>query len=152
MSRFAAETKVPVDRSRAAIEKVLSKYGATGFASGWEFRVEQTEGAISGLFKREHVTLVFEVKKRKIRLDVPMPVEHEVGSKKRVEQAVRQRWRAMLLVITAKLEAVESGLSTIESEFLAGVVTPTGETVGQRLLPRLSDITSGKVPLLGDGR
>ena len=34
------------------------------------------------------------------------------------EQACRQRWRALLLIIRAKLEAVESGITTLESEFL----------------------------------
>ena len=32
------------------------------------------------------------------------------------EQVCRQRWRALLLIIRAKLEALESGITTLESE------------------------------------
>ena len=46
----------------------------------------------------------------------------ERGARARQEthdQACRQRWRALLLVIKAKLEAVTAGISTVETEFLA---------------------------------
>ena len=46
-------------------------------------------------------------------------------------QACQQRWRALLLIIRGKLEAVESAITTLESEFLANVVLPDGGTVGQ---------------------
>ena len=36
------------------------------------------------------------------------------------EQAERQAWWAPVLVLKAKLEAVEAGLTTLEQEFLAG--------------------------------
>ena len=51
------------------------------------------------------------------------------------EQACRQRCRALLLIIRAKLEAVESGMTTLESEFLANILLPDGGTVGQWLSP-----------------
>ena len=47
------------------------------------------------------------------------------------EQACRQRWRALLLIIRAKLEAAEAGISTLETEFLANIVLPDGRTAGQ---------------------
>ena len=49
----------------------------------------------------------------------------------------RKRWRALLLIIRAKLEAVESGITTLESEFLANIVLPDGGTVGQWLAPQI---------------
>ena len=36
----------------------------------------------------------------------------------RWEQACRQRWRALALVIKAKLEAIDAEISTFEEEFL----------------------------------
>ena len=51
------------------------------------------------------------------------------------EQACRQRWRALLLIIRDKLEAVESVITTLESEFLANIVLPAGGTVEQWLAP-----------------
>lgn len=45
------------------------------------------------------------------------------------EQAVRQRWRALALVVKAKLEAVESGIAEFEQEFGMHIVLPDGRTV-----------------------
>jgi hypothetical protein len=74
---------------------------------------------------REFTSIVFEVRKRRVRLDVPMPSAREAGTQAKQEAATRQRWRALVLVIKAKLEAVEAGISTLESEFLANIVTGT---------------------------
>jgi hypothetical protein len=53
------------------------------------------------------------------------------------EQAVRQRWRALALVIKAKLEAVEAGITSIEDEFLSATMLPDGGTVGQWAEPQI---------------
>ena len=45
----------------------------------------------------------------------------------------RRRWRCLLLAIKAKLEAVASGISTFEEEFLAHIVTSSGLTIIQEL-------------------
>ena len=55
------------------------------------------------------------------------------------EQACRQRWCALLLIIQAKLEAVEGGITTLESEFLANLVLPDGVTVGDWLAPQIEE-------------
>lgn len=54
------------------------------------------------------------------------------------EQACRQRWRALLLVIKAKLEAVECGISVFEQEFMANIMLPDGGTVGEFMLPQIA--------------
>lgn len=54
-----------------------------------------------------------------------------------LEQGKRQRWRAMALIVKAKLEAIESGISTLEAEFLAHTVLPNGQTVGDWLQPQI---------------
>jgi len=65
------------------------------------------------------------------------------------EQNVRQRWRALLLSIKAKLEAVDAGISTIEQEFLPFVVMPDGRTFSDHVLPQIESIAStGKMPKL----
>lgn len=143
MSTYARDTKVTVDRSRTEIEKTLTRYGATGFGYSWERHEVPVDppplhGAKTEL--REFATLVFHFKARRVRLDIPMPSAREVGgSEARVAKAARQRWRAVLLVIKAKLEAVESGISTFEAEFLANIVTQSGRTVGEIVLPRMAD-------------
>lgn len=135
---YAARTEVASDRSRAEIERTLRRYGATAFAYGW------TDTA---------ATVMFELASRRIRFSLPLPdrgerrFTHTPGKGLRRtpesaaqewEQAQRQRWRALALVIKAKLEAVEAGITTVEQEFLAHVVLPSGGTVGEWAAPQLA--------------
>lgn len=74
-----------------------------------------------------------------VRFILPLPHEDP--------QDQRQRWRAFALVIKAKLEAVESGITTIEEEFLSHVVTPSGQTFGEWAVPQLRDMKkTGQLP------
>jgi hypothetical protein len=143
-TRYAQGTSTSVEDSRREIEKVLQRYNASGFGYSWERREmpivpTPVHGAKTEMV--EFATVAFQFKERRIRLDVPMPTQRELGAKRNVEQATRERWRAMVLVIRAKLEAVASGISTLEQEFLANVVTQDGRTVGEILVPRLSEAT-----------
>lgn len=139
MSRYAATTSVSVERSRNEIETTLVRYGASQFMYGWE-----GSGAI----------IAFVVNtpqgKRQVRFELPLPSRDErrfthhsrgrrtaLEAERQWEQACRQRWRALLLVVKAKLEAVESGIATFEDEFLAYIMLPDGGTVGQLLGPQL---------------
>lgn len=138
--RYAAQTTVSAEKSRADIEKLLARYGATGFFFGW-----QGEASVIG----------FTFASRMIRFTLEMPVVEDFlrdGKRKRTpsqaeaarDQAVRQRWRALGLVIKAKLEAVESKISTFENEFLANVVMSDGQTVGQWIAPQLAEMYETK--------
>jgi hypothetical protein len=51
------------------------------------------------------------------------------------------------LVIKAKLEAVAAEISTVEDEFLAHTVLPSGETVGEWVKPQVEQAyLSGAMP------
>lgn len=50
-----------------------------------------------------------------------------VSGEKEWEQACRQAWRALALVIKAKLEAVDAGIVTFEEEFMAQIVCRTAQ-------------------------
>jgi hypothetical protein len=152
MSRYAADTQVSSDRSRAEIERILTRYGANAFAYGWQGQQAQ---------------VMFEMAGRRIVFRLPLPDKNaeefrltpskkwergEAEQEKAYEQAVRQRWRALALVIKAKLEAVEAGISTVESEFLAHVQLPSGATVGEWVGPQLDAVYGqGKMPALLPG-
>ena len=151
MPRYAANTEVSSDRSRSEIERTLKRYGATAFAYAWEGNT---------------ATIAFKLSDRQIRFRLPLPDpdsrEFTVTptGKRRVasaveaayEQAVRQRWRALALVIKAKLEAVEAGISTVEREFLDAVMLPDGRTVGEWLGPQLGAVYArGQMPALMPG-
>jgi len=63
------------------------------------------------------------------------------------EQSVRQRWRALALVIKAKLEAVETGITTFEEEFMPHILLPNGETVAQHMIPQIEQAyKTGEMP------
>lgn len=127
--RYAAGTSVPVDRTKAEIERTITRYGATAFMTGWE---------------DERAMLSFTFGDRMVRFVLKTP---SGDTKKAEEQAERQRWRALLLLIKAKLEYVDSGIVEFEEEFLGNIVTNSGETVATRVLPQLSG-ELGDGPLL----
>lgn len=149
MSQYAERTAVSSEKSRADIEKTLTRYGASGFMYGWSNDV---------------ATVAFEMAGRRVMFRLHLPArdkfsETENGRKRTAasaesayEQSVRQRWRALALVIKAKLEAVESGITVFEEEFMAHIVLPGGETIGQRILPRIDDAyRTGSLPNLLPG-
>lgn len=137
---YAEKTSVPIDRSQSEIKKILTKYKASGFAYG-----EQGPLAI----------IMFEMSGRRIKFILPMPPKPSdratQASIKTYEQMCRSRWRCLVLAIKAKLECVESGITTLEQEFLAHIVLPGGSTVGEAMKPQIeSAYSTGKMPpLLG---
>jgi hypothetical protein len=160
MARYAETTSVPVAKSRDEIEKILTRYGATAFAYGWN---------------GDTAVIQFAARDRQIRFLLPMPDKtSETITHKRVnqsgwttprtpaevekafEQAQRQAWRALALVIKAKLEAVEAGIVTFEDEFLAHVILPSGQTAGEWMAPQIDRAySSGEMPpmlALGTGK
>ncbi|KYF66855.1 hypothetical protein [Sorangium cellulosum] len=129
--QYGCTTKVSAAESRDQIEKVLARYGADAFSY-------QTNP------KTSTTTLTFQAHERLIRFELVLPrpgdFEVDAGGKRRgakeqasaCEQAIKQRWRAMLLIIKAKLEAIESGVVDFESEFMPQMVLPDrGITVAQ---------------------
>jgi hypothetical protein len=124
MSRFAANTSVPVDRTRQEVEQTLTRYGATAF------------GYMTTAGK---AVILFEAKDRKIKITVPLPD----GDSERDRKMARQRWRALLLVIKAKLESVESGIETLEEAFFANIVMPDGMTVYEKARTNVALAYSG---------
>jgi hypothetical protein len=145
--RYAATTEVSPDRSRAAIEALLREHGAEAFAYGWDPTHDKLQ------FKLRDRTIRFilprpDPRDRKYRLDRRGWVRTDKAVAAAVQQADRQRWRALYLVIRAKLEAVEAGIAVYEQEFLAFIVTANDMTVGDILVPR---IAAGQPLMLTEG-
>lgn len=136
MTRYAAKTTVQADRSMSEIESTLRRYGAAKFMYGRD---------------DDRVLVAFEMQQRRLRFVLPIPTEEEfqqtpTGRARRsqstitgqYEQAVRSRYRALLLTIKAKLESVESEIEEFEDAFMAQIVLPDGSTVGEKLKPQIS--------------
>jgi len=145
---YAENTSVSTDKSRAEIERTLQRYGADQFMYGWD---------------QERAVVGFRMVGRQIKFVLPMPdksgrdfthtptgkVRKESAAFSEWEQACRQRWRALSLVIKAKLEAVDAGIAIFEDEFMANIVLPDGGTVSQFMLPQITAAyESGKMPLM----
>jgi hypothetical protein len=153
-SRYAENTAVPAEKSRSEIERTLQRYGATAFMYGWD----QTQAVVQ-----------FQAHDRLVKFLLPMPdresraFTHTPGrGQKRTpdqalaewEKACRQRWRALALVVKAKLEAVEAGISEFEDEFLANIVLPDGQTAGTWMRPQIDAAyqTAAMPPMLAIGQ
>lgn len=148
-TRYAERTTVSDDRSQAEIAKLLRTHGATGFVGGWQ---------------GDKAAIMFELKGRRYRMGLPLPKREEfrrtptgrMRTSTQVEseyqQEIRRRWRALALIIKAKLEAVASGIVSIEDELMSYTVLPGGETVGEWLAPQIGlAYTTGEMPPLLPG-
>lgn len=148
MGTYAKETSVSSELSRLEIEKTLIRYGASGFAYA-----SAPGRAMIG----------FTMYDRQVKFILPLPdisddefrltpqrrtVRSEKAQYEAWEQACRQRWRA-LLVVKAKLEAVECGISEFEDEFMANIVLPGGDTVGSWMRPQIEKAyLAGEMPAM----
>lgn len=136
MGHYAKTTTVSSELSRIEIEKILIKYGAENFA----YAISNGKAFIG-----------FTMHGRTVKFVLPLPLKEafsftETGRRRTEnsqneawEQACRQRWRALKLVIQAKLEAVECGISVFEDEFMANIVLPGGATVGEFMKPQIDE-------------
>ena len=134
---YAENTTVSADKSRAEIERTLQRYSADQFMYGWD---------------KNRAMVGFRMFNRQIKFLLEMPditdrkYTHTERGKRRIESAIhkewekacRSRWRALALVIKAKLEAVDAGISIFENEFMASIVLPNGTTVGDFMLPQIN--------------
>lgn len=150
--RYAATTEVTSSRSKAEIEATVERYGASQFVSGWH-----TEGkAVIG----------FTIESRQVKFILTLPQRDDKqfteytsrgklwarepsAAAKLYDQSVRQKWRALALVIKAKLEAVESGIAVFDDEFMANIVLPNGQLVSEQVRPAIANAyATGKMPPL----
>lgn len=145
---YAEATSVPVDRSIGEITRMLRTAGAERLATA------EIPGQIAIQCMLHDRMLRFAVNMPDI---TEMPKRDGRGSTlsdsqraAKVSQRHRQRARALLLVVKAKLESVESGVETFEEAFLANVVMPDGKTIAQHAAPAIESAYAGgpSIPLL----
>lgn len=134
---YADGTTVAPEKTKAEIEAVVTKYGATHYGT-------------ANTPERSGITFV--ANGRMVRFALPMPSREETRAKLKrdtkrwryynvpdavadeaVRAEVRRRWRCLLLAIKSKLEVVETGIETFEQAFLANIVTTDNMTVWERM-------------------
>ena len=161
MPKYASGTSVSVDKSKSEIENILRRFGASSFAYGW---------------KDGSAIVEFVAGERRVRFIMKLPSKTEKQFTTRLrygkeaendedtiddlwEQACRSYWRALVLLIKAKLAAVEAGITEFEDEFLSHIVVPAGSgrttTAGEWIKPQLEQAYTGgglrELPLLPSG-
>lgn len=146
---YAEGTAVAVSKSKAELDELLRKRGADNVGTA------QGPGYATLMFTMQGRTVSFRLtlpdgSERSIThtptgLPRSAPARHTL-----LEAEHRRLWRALLLVVKAKLESAESGIETFESAFLANIVLPDGSTVIENVAPAIAGAyTDGKVrPLL----
>jgi hypothetical protein len=129
MADYAHRTKVLAEKTRPEIETLMRERGADQFMSGQD---------------NDRAVLAFRLNGRHLRFTLPL-------GKGLTEQRIRSRWRALLLVIKAKLEAIDIGILTVEDAFLADIVLPGRRTIAEVMRAQIEQAyASGTVPpLLG---
>ena len=117
---YAERTDVPFDRSVQQIIAMLRGAGAD--------QIGQLEAG-------DRFAVQFTMADRMIRMRIYLT---DGRSKRSADQIRRQRARALLLVIKAKLESIASGIETVEQAFLANVMMADGATVHERISENLA--------------
>lgn len=145
MARYAEGTNVGEAQSRAEIERLLSRYGATAVVTGYQ---------------PGHGAVQFEAHGRRVRISIELPTDLKEFSKtdtgrsrsassaqEALRAEARRRWRSLVLVLKAKLEAAATGIETFEVAFLPYLVMPDGSTVADHVLPAVeAAYTTGVLP------
>lgn len=120
---YAAKTQTPIAKTRIEIETLLGKHGAAAFGSSQD---------------GDTATLAFRMGGYSYRFKMTVPDN---------EQKARSIWRALLLVIKARLEGVAAGVETIEEAFMANTVMAGGSTVAEWLKPEFAEARRvGRMP------
>lgn len=144
---YAEKSSVSVSKTKVDIENLIQRYGAEQFVSG---------------FKGDTAVIGFSISNRQIRFLLPLPdkqnrdywftpsrgqIRSDEAAHAAWEQACRSRWRALYLIVKAKLEAVDAGISTVEREFLYDIVLPDGRTAGEWMAPQIeAAYQTGQMP------
>jgi len=152
--RYAQDTEASVAKSRAELEELLQRHGATATA----VYTSGTEAAVA-----------FEMADRRVRFRLRLPdrtarefthakinqsgaerLRSDDAARTAHEKGCRRLWRALILAVKAKLVAVEDGVETFEEAFMAHVVMPDGQTVAERIAPQIAQAYENgqDVPLL----
>jgi len=129
MAQFAVRTTVPVDKSKAEIERLVSRYGATGFASGWQGPRAIIQFVCRGRHTRFTMELPDRTERRFTQKTTGYGARSETAAQALWDQACRQKWRALTPLVKAKLEAVDANIASFEEAFFADIVMPDGRTV-----------------------
>ena len=145
---YAEGTTVATSKSLEEIKSTLIRFGAN-----------RDTFAYAEMGRRDAIQ--FRVGTREVRMEMLLPDREQFAldryRRRRVEtaidkdwqQACREYWRTLAVAVKAKLSMIEKGLSTFDREFMADLLLPSGETVGQQVIRDLDEaMATGELPPL----
>jgi hypothetical protein len=155
----AADTSVPVARSQHELERILRRYGASGFGtqSDYEKGIARVFFRVpDGLDGPTHIPIRLEVNIKAIadrltagRKRKPVARRKWVNGrmmtfepKNDMEQAERVAWRHLVVWVDASLSAVAAGLQKVSEAFLAHTLVRGDKGQVIRIIDQL-DLASG---------
>lgn len=142
---------MPVETTEADLKRLLRQHGADAVVVGWD-------GPLS--------TIAFRLQGRQVKYTIQRPlrtdtdITHYPSGKPRpanmqndaIAAEHRRRWRALLLIVKAKLELVAGGDADFADEFLAHTMLSDGSTVREWMGPQLEHVyQTGEMPSLLPG-
>ena len=156
----AADTSVSVAKSQAELERILRRYGATGFGTQADyttgqirvfFRVPDTVGGPTSIPIRLEIdvqaiaTALTAGRKRRATARTRWVNGRRVTypPKGSLEQAERVAWRHLVLWVDASLSAVAAGLQKASEAFLAHTLVQGTEGRPMRLVEQLDAAADG---------
>src|SRR4029453_10050227 len=121
MARYAKNSKVTVDQSRADIQSVVARFGC------------HFDGFVHETFRS---IVCFRGHGRWVRFVVPIKTKND-------PQIEPELWGGVLAGIKGRLINVKDGVETFEEAFYAHLVTETGKRVFEEAKPKLKALTPG---------
>lgn len=154
--KYARGTEVPVEQSRAEVERILTRYGAEDIG----IMLSRSTGVS---------VIVFYAHQRQVKLSVKMPTDAQFNRyrqrlasqpylphhakfdswrKNWLAAEERRQWRVLVLRLKAKLEWIEmqepeDRADTFRLEFLAETLLPDNRTVGESIQHNIEEAYAG---------
>jgi hypothetical protein len=145
------DSTASIETLRSQLDHLLQRHGATARAMGHDD-------------VRGQAFIAFAIAGKQVRMQIPMPKPSDwpdPGSRSwmqprqdcpqewngwnvhqrcewvaaQMDLKTRARWRCTLELATAKFNAIDEGITTVELEFLSDTATPDGRTVGEWMRP-----------------
>jgi hypothetical protein len=144
---YADGTKVSSAKSKAEIEKLLTNYGASKFGVMWD--AQENLAAVVFQLEGKHYKMMIRLPDPEdddIKLTPTGRERHPEIVAEAWEKECRRHWRALAISLKGKLVAVDEGISTVEVEFMAYLVLPSGKTMAEEYIPQIeAAYASGKM-------
>ncbi len=143
---YAEDTAVPLERSKAEVELMLKRFGSSEFGYASSERADQVAFCLGGRFYRMTLPRP-DPKDPRICLTKGGRLRSRQDLQLALEQRWRAQWRALCLHIKARIVAIESGITSLEREFLPDLVLPNRLTAQEWLLPQVAECyQEGRMP------